>query len=607
MPTESMNMDSNLRFLTNRGNLLDALSTGCIRPGVAMEKWYPDLSSEHPDLLVFLKADPSPRLADSAGDPAAGQFPVLLELRTAAGYFVVSQEFSPEGGQDPDPALVVFAIGTVPSGQISRVVFRSDEDLAEFTAREYDNIRTDLQRMRFIVDPSRFRGTAEMAPDAPNSTWTSTVDPASFDASSQTASLILILGTLFERSNDLELEQYADALGYLRQQILDPARENIRRSDAPALARWIVEHYLRHHRGEELDGREAALLDLVLTVAAGTSPEEFGARSFLGTLGDVASANGMPSESLTLMRDAIDGLADADNLVASMSQIESALLTFLRRPEPPRLLSWMSEQNPPDSITMLIATVFAGLTSRRPLISLDARPSNENLERIIDTWLSAWLSKDEIDLGKIDALKLPLEIARDDDRITLMAGDSPLVARSAERGQTSPAPQETEPLEAISTDSGISASTGEQPGSASSEGASGDPVELLLASPLTEPRHVEAALVLCEKRPWSDLVQTRIKLGGIAFSLNRGRKSAELWLTVEKLLSSSDLEFVFDVPSFRAALVSDRAKITKSMESRISGILNGTEAAIKPTAGKSRAARKPKGSKQMPEQIGFTD
>jgi hypothetical protein len=126
---------SELVYLTNRSNLREILSSAAVAPKQAFDKYYRDLLEPANGRLVLIRAPIHPSLAAFVAEEGTNNFPVLLvldeeKLTLSAAPALEDSAWAPTG---------LIGLRAVVS-----VYFRTDEDLREHRAREYDNVRSDV-------------------------------------------------------------------------------------------------------------------------------------------------------------------------------------------------------------------------------------------------------------------------------------------------------------------------------------------------------------------------------------------------------------------------------------------------------------------------------
>ena len=128
--------DGPLYVLTNRGNLAYWLSSGVIGPleQFSGEKYWDDLLSLVPGRLAVFSGHLGSAV-DAVPQEDPGQFPVALMLRPSALEPMVA--VADTAGQTP---AVWLSSAWIPTSEVARVIFRSQEEHEEYSARDYPNV-----------------------------------------------------------------------------------------------------------------------------------------------------------------------------------------------------------------------------------------------------------------------------------------------------------------------------------------------------------------------------------------------------------------------------------------------------------------------------------
>ena len=165
-----------LLLATNRANVLSMMSSGIIAPASAYQKHYPDATSLGGSrLLAFRGSVPLPLLRQASDGDAF--FDVLLEMDEKLVNLVralaLSAEGSPEQrpGGDAGEASQLLLEGPIPWAAVTRVHVRTNEHREDFLAREFEDVPPDL--VDVSVSPDFW---AERRVEAPAS---SSVEPPS--------------------------------------------------------------------------------------------------------------------------------------------------------------------------------------------------------------------------------------------------------------------------------------------------------------------------------------------------------------------------------------------------------------------------------------------
>ena len=144
------------RYVTNRGNLIEILSSGLIKPPATFGKYYPDGNAGCPNGVVVYWQDPEWNgMGETVEGAAAGMFPVLLDV-DVNGLTEAARIEMAGGGDATAKDFVTVLDGVLPASRIRAIHFRSEEERTEFRGRVYGNLREDTTLDR--VSPERFAG-----------------------------------------------------------------------------------------------------------------------------------------------------------------------------------------------------------------------------------------------------------------------------------------------------------------------------------------------------------------------------------------------------------------------------------------------------------------
>ncbi len=148
-------------LVTNRYNLLEFLSAGYLMPYQGFSKYYADLLAIAPGRLPLMRRPVDPSVVDAVMAEDATAFPVALELRQdldASGNVpALDSDGSVTDAGLADPVSVLAPDGVIPLAWVRTVHFRTQQELDEHLAREYENIRADA--VSYSVTPQLFGAT----------------------------------------------------------------------------------------------------------------------------------------------------------------------------------------------------------------------------------------------------------------------------------------------------------------------------------------------------------------------------------------------------------------------------------------------------------------
>jgi hypothetical protein len=149
-------------FVTNRYNLLEFLSSGYVLPAVGIPKYYADLLAYAPGRVPLVRGPVGESIAAevSREDPMA--FPVALELAPSVASLISAPHLRRDGSSSsgkPDDEVVALApAGLLTLSAVVRIHFRTQDELEEHRAREYENVRTE--NVELEASPRLFSGEA---------------------------------------------------------------------------------------------------------------------------------------------------------------------------------------------------------------------------------------------------------------------------------------------------------------------------------------------------------------------------------------------------------------------------------------------------------------
>jgi hypothetical protein len=336
--------------LTNRWNLLEFLSRRLITPFGSFEKYYDDLLRYEPGAVPIVDTPLSQELVAAVCGPDAEEtvFPVFLELGSV---------------KDRSPQVVETA-------QVVALHFRSQRDLDEHAARDFDNVPPGPP---LVVSPSLFDGGDGAIPSPAAST-----------------------GDTDELLSELRLlDRFTGAVA------LAAVEEVGTSNEAQALARlmdggawgdascpWLATISSRVHGtppppiDSPNDRLMARLCERLVELDVLGDPVRF-ARALLEELGDGPGAEDL-QPGLSRIIDILDGEADFQRFTEKGLAVVKATLMLLMRPEPGDLVEWTIGDSGADPATRLTALFLCGLLHGRRVLSTRLRPEG------LDAALAAW-------------------------------------------------------------------------------------------------------------------------------------------------------------------------------------------------------------------------
>jgi hypothetical protein len=153
-------MDTPFLFVTNRYNLLEFLSAGYVTPLQGVSKHYADLLSIAPGRVPLLRGPIDQSLVDAVSSEDEAAFPVAFELASdvnvSGGVPALLRDRSVGRGDLAGDAVVLAPDSLIPLSWVRVVHFRTQNELNEHLAREYENIRPDA--IQYAVTPHLFGG-----------------------------------------------------------------------------------------------------------------------------------------------------------------------------------------------------------------------------------------------------------------------------------------------------------------------------------------------------------------------------------------------------------------------------------------------------------------
>jgi hypothetical protein len=426
--------------LTNRYNLLEILSSRLLAPRASYSKYYADLLDAAPGRIPLL-AEPLPgETLERVQKDSATAFPVALEIDSTRLEDNPVPALLSDGATDQRPLKAEGAVAWAPAGPIplsavSAVLLRSEAELAEHSARRYENVR-DVDT---LVDSSLFASSSEMrvldwleslpTPASPTADELDRADRISgafalaavelpADRKTFEAFGALLAGRgekpRKRRRDDVGLPSWLQWLG-------DPGRrsgETEARLFAASLASMLNEDRAERWRAPELLDkiRGAVLKGRFASEERATLEREF----------DVIGA------VLRNERDFPRFRSDSGHAVAK------ALFLVLMRPEPERLLAWSSEETGADPAVRLTAAALAGALRGRKRLQLDFRP--EGLDVLLASQEAALVAPAEEALAAVAFPPPAVEEESTDGRtqLRLVVGESTLVERTLEPAAAKP-------------------------------------------------------------------------------------------------------------------------------------------------------------------------
>lgn len=351
------------RYLTNRGNLIEILSSGLIKPPRAYPKYYRDSNAGCPSVVVLSRTDPYSDPLVLSQNESPGIFPVLLDV-DAEGLFASAQivkDFVQVNTGKVGGTAMVFP-GVIPASRIRAIHFRTLEELSEFQTREYANLRerNDLYR----VSPQRFEG-----PPRDESEWEAVLGKCEEQADK----------AILERLK--EGEAWGGALllwAFLGERHTLPSRTDA--EEKPAMeSRW----------GERV-------FDLCFEVAAAHTPESFYNADMLeevrSRLRAEMMSSGRQEESeqeylkwMETIAGILDNSVDIDAFPPDAPEPLNALLYFLLHSDPESVMNGWKRAVETVPARLEAAVAWSGALYKHSRIPVSLRPNGQT-EVAIAEW-----------------------------------------------------------------------------------------------------------------------------------------------------------------------------------------------------------------------------
>lgn len=328
-------------FLTNRYNVIEALSRGYVGPRQAFQKYYADLL-ELCDGWVPLVAQPfDSALLDIVGAEDETAFPVALELSEPAPWART---------MDDQAAL---ADGVIPIRLFKALHFRTEAEQEEFGLRTFENVDSSLLPLKVtpqIFSPQVDHATHEVLAGA--GTAANPVTAEMVEARDRASGALAALAAV-ARPEEADARQLAEALA----------------SDGGVEAQWFV--------GEADPALELELFRTIRRVLSGVALQDWSARKGLQAVSDEVATLKLKSDQ---RKKVAQHLAAADEVLVGDRDFEGlkpggiatlkALLVFLLKPQLDRLKGADALQSAGPAETKA-AAYFAGFLTGRSMLSAD--------------------------------------------------------------------------------------------------------------------------------------------------------------------------------------------------------------------------------------------
>lgn len=361
-----------LYFLTNRMNMLAALSSGLIRPREGLEKYYDDLCNLVPGRLPLWGGSiPSNIYGECSSDRF---FPVVFEIDAAClvgdGIQGIGRDLEVARYGLPDfdaHCLCILPSAVIPLAYARRIHLRSEGDRTDMLSRTFENI--DLEALPIRISPDLFEGE-------PIAWEKFRLVLASLDTPKG-----LALPALYRR-----VDSYAGALAMMAvampslpawpKQLMELLKAGRRdgKVEPSGGVPWMKNLRELLVSGEARDSCGDFASDLFLAsarLAAGACPlDGLDPAEFVGQIAEMmrSKENGNHQEQIerfeTRVRKIVANEVDNISFDDDPSEeriVQRAVTFFLMRVKPDRILSALEKPNPPGETVWAVAALLAGI------------------------------------------------------------------------------------------------------------------------------------------------------------------------------------------------------------------------------------------------------
>lgn len=376
-------------FLTNRYNLLDFLSSGMIVPKGAISKYYEDLLRLSPGRIPLLRGPVDQSLVDVVTAEDETAYPVLLELDPEVVEIVSGPVLPGSASRSlADPAAVSWApVGAIPIAGVLRTHFRSQDELDEHLARDYENVPNVVAP---VVTPELFGKGAVQLEDLIG--FVEGVGPADdglvsyLDRADRVAGARL--GALAGAPPD------ASALRELLRMMSPRTGRRPKTSVLPDFLSAAV----ADRKPEDLDADGAlfaAAVDVLARVDRSSSWRPVEILRSVESMLEEAKPSPEDAAEFELNMKPIEGVVRNERDFEPFGEgglvSAKALLMVLLRPDVERIIEWPTEESGASDAVQVAACALAGLLRGRKRMSLELRPGglDDLMSRLIVRELSA--------------------------------------------------------------------------------------------------------------------------------------------------------------------------------------------------------------------------
>jgi hypothetical protein len=476
-------------FFTNRYNLLEFLSSGLITPVAGVTKYYPDLLELCPGRVPLVRGPLGASLLRLVSDDDPSSFPVALEINVSGvtrNVPALTSDGPAELGLGDSEAESWAVGGVIPITSVVRVHFRSERDLNEHLAREYENVPFDIVPM--VASPHLFEEGVGDATTA--ASWLRALPEIRASEAYQLADRVAgarALALIAAPADPGFVRGVAALFGA-------KAKPTPKRSAEDVFPRWLTLVALRDPEGSPSKGadlNEKLFRACVAVLARTHRTASWRPLEIVGSIEQrVRGGKLNKKEEAELDRNVepIRAILRNDRDFRPFKQnsgldVAKALLMVLLRPEPARLRAWSSADSGASETVELTAAVLAGYLTGYKRLPTSLRDSRS--DRVL-----AELQAEELNSNVEDAafaaaalaVRISVEEAKSAtgrDGISILWAGEPILTREA--------PRDT-------------------------------PAQWLARADLTDPKIKSLSLNVCGELGWNDCVRTEIVIGTGSFA-----------------------------------------------------------------------------------------
>ncbi len=430
-------------FLTNRYNLLDFLSSGMIVPQDAIPKYYQDLLALVPGRIPLLSGTVDQSLVDVVTSEGSTAYPVLLEIDPEAVDLVGAPGlpgWAIKSLRDQDTQLWAPS-GAIPLSAVRRTHFRSQKELDEYIAREYENVPDVIaptvspgffgegavkldELVSFLRTVGPRDGGLVAALD-----WADRIAGARLGAIAGAPANVTLLRDVLRPIAPLAGRRSKKSL---RQRFRLPARPTDRHSEQPLLPDYLCAALA--DRSPDDPDAEGMLFSAAVDVLSGVDrASSWRPIDVVQAVESILEENAPPTVDAVVLKGslrAIKGILrnELDFGPSDDTGLRSAkaLLMVLLRPSVEALLDWPSDESGADDTVQIAACTLAGLLRGRKRLPLAIRPLG------LDSYLTSLIVRQLADDGLSDVRIADGDEAtvdEDDNSVWISVGGTEIVRR----------------------------------------------------------------------------------------------------------------------------------------------------------------------------------